>query len=495
MRSFSIPRVVLSVLCSLQFAPAQEEQPRQQRPVNVIFLLVDDWGWRDAGCFGSDLYQTPNIDRLAAKGMKFTNAYAACTVCSPTRAAAMTGMYPARTHVTDWIPGHARRNAKMLPPKWTQHLEHRHSTIAEILHGAKYRTAHVGKWHLTPRSSDPKVVGVYYPERHGFDVNIAGNQWGAPGSYHWPFVRKRRNRPAIEGLQARVANFPKGGKKGDYLTDTLTEHALRFIEENAKGSFFLYFPYYNVHTPIQGRADLTKRYRDILAKRSEKGGDHTNAAYAAMVTAVDESVGRILATLTRLGIEDRTVVILTGDNGGLDRKGNPTENAPLRAGKGSAYEGGVRVPCVIHAPGITKPGSVSDEPIITVDFYPTIQALTGVKGVAAHNASVDGMSLLPVMKDATAKLDRDAIYWHYPHYHPGGATPYSAIRSRDWKLVEFYEGNRAELFHLSEDIGETKDLAAAMPERAASMRKRLEAWRKSVGAQSPRKNPKAKRGE
>jgi arylsulfatase A len=482
-----------AVLCWNDSGFAQESAKEPSpHAVNVIFLLVDDWGWRDAGCFGSDLYQTPNIDRLAAKGMKFTDAYAACTVCSPTRAAAMTGMYPARTHVTDWIPGHGRRKAKLLPPEWTKHLEHRHATIAEILKSSGFHTAHVGKWHLTPRSPDPKVVAPFYPERHGFDVNIAGNQWGAPGSYHWPFTRARRNRAAPKGLQARVANFPQGGQKGDYLTDTLTSHAVAFIEKHASEPFFLYFPYYNVHTPIQGRADLTKRYREILTNRSEKGR-HRNAAYAAMVTAVDESVGRIVATLARLGIEDRTVIVLTGDNGGLDRKGNPTENAPLRAGKGSAYEGGVRVPCIVRAPGITRPGSVSHEPIITVDFYPTIQALTGVEGDASHNAGLDGMSLLPVLKDADAELARDAIYWHYPHYHPGGATPYSAVRERDWKLVEFYEDGRAELFHLSEAIGETRDLAAEKPDRVKAMRGRLESWRKRVGAQPPRQNPNAKR--
>lgn len=480
-------RLVFAATLSAVLLPspvlAQDEPPK-----NVIFLLVDDWGWRDASCYGSDLYRTPNIDRLAARGMRFTDAYAACTVCSPTRAAAMTGMYPARTRVTDWIPGHRRRRAPLAPPNWTQRLEHRHTTIAEALRAAGYRTAHLGKWHLTPRSPELSVVEPHDPVHHGFEVNIAGNQWGAPGSYHWPFQRKKG-----KALGRRVRNFPAGGGKGDYLTDTLTDHAVRLIEEFRDKPFFLYLPYYNVHTPIQGRADLVQRYREVL--QDDRQRQHTNAAYAAMVTAVDESVGRIVKAVERLGLTDRTMIILTGDNGGLDRRGNPTENAPLRAGKGSAYEGGVRVPCVIYAPGATHPGAVSAEPVITVDFYPTILAWTGAAGTEAHNAALDGQDLAPVLQDGSAQLARDAIYWHYPHYHPGGAKPYSAIRRRDWKLIEFQEDGRTELYHLAKDLGESKDLATEHPERTKALRDQLHAWRKHVDAQPARPNPGFKRNK
>ncbi|MCP3920381.1 MAG: sulfatase [bacterium] len=451
----------------------------QQRATNVVFLLVDDWGWRDAGCFGSDLYETPNIDRLAAGGMKFTSAYAACTVCSPTRAAAMTGMYPARTRVTDWIPGHGREDAPLAPPDWTQRLELHHTTIAEALRGAGYRTAHIGKWHLTPRSTDPAVVEPYYPEHHGFEINVAGNQWGAPGSYHWPYSRKnRKTKQTAPGLGARLANFPTGGEEGDYLTDTLTDHALRVIGDFEDEPFFLYLPYYAVHTPIQGRRDLTQRYEELLKKDSER--QHKNAGYAALVTAVDESVGRIMLALEQSGIADDTAIILTGDNGGLSRV---TDNAPLRAGKGSAYEGGVRVPCIVRAPGVTQPGTTSDEPVITVDFYPTILAWTGAKGSVVHNAAVDGVDLTPLMRDPDEQLQREAIYWHYPHYHPGGAEPYSAIRMRDWKLIEFQQDGRMELYDLSQDIAESTDIAAKNPERAKKLRDHLHGWRAGIRAQ------------
>jgi len=466
-------RLALAALSLLAAAHAQAE-----RPPNVIFLLVDDWGWRDAACCGSDLYETPNIDRLASRGLKFTNAYSACTVCSPTRSAVMTGMYPARTHLTDWIPGHRRKNAPLRPPKWTQRLELRYTTIAEALHASGYRTAHVGKWHLTPRSDDLSVVEPYYPQHQGFDINIAGNQWGQPGSYHWPFARKK-----AKGLRRQLQNFPKGGKEGDYLTDMLTDHAIEFIEQSKDKPFFLYFAYYAVHTPLQGRTDLVARYKErLMDKRARK---HKNPVYAAMVTAVDESVGRIVATLDRLGLADHTILVLTGDNGGLERpRGRgPTDNAPARAGKGSAYEGGVRVPCFVKVPGLTKPGGICNEPVITADFYPTILELTGTPGNAEHNKNVDGLSLVPLFKDPSTQLARDAIYWHYPHYHPGGAEPYGAIRMRDWKLIEFQYMDRVELYHLSEDISESKDLAPEMPDKTAELRNALHAWRKRVGAQ------------
>lgn len=445
-----------------------------QRP-NVIVMLVDDWGWTDAGCFGSDLYQTPNIDRLAARGMKFTSGYAACTVCSPTRASMMTGMYPARTHVTDWIPGHVRKNAAMQVPDWTQRLELGHTTIAEAMRAAGYHTAHVGKWHLTPRSNDPAVIEPYYPQHQGFDINIAGNQWGSPGSYYYPYHRGKADAPS-----AHTVNFPADVPQGRYLTDMLADQALDLIKRWGDEPFFMYWAFYAVHTPLQGRPDLVDKYRQIIKPNMQ----HNNADYAAMVTAVDEALGRLVDQLDKQGIADRTVIILTGDNGGLILgKHPPTNNAPLRAGKGSAYEGGVRVPTIILWPGVTKPGSVCDEPVITTDYYPTILDIVRVPGDAKHNANVDGLSLVPLLKNPEAQLDRDAIYWHYPHYHPGGAAPYAAIRARDWRLVEFYEDDHVELYNLADDTGEKHDLSKSNPSKTTELRDKLHAWQQSVGAQ------------
>lgn len=457
--------------------------PASDPPPNFLVLLVDDLGWTDLGCFGSDFYETPEIDRLAADGVRFTHGYAACTVCSPTRAALLTGQYPGRTNVTDWIPGHQRPKGKLRPPDWTMKLEHRHTTLAEALSAGGYRTAHVGKWHLMPRL-EPDAMMDFAPERHGFERNIAGNEWGAPGSYFHPYERSNGQ---------KVYPLPSGGEDGDYLTDRLTDEALGILEEYREEPFLLYFPYYTVHTPIQAKAEDEGRFKDAVdaAKR------HRNPAYAGMLAALDRSVGRLRAKLDELGIADRTVIVFTGDNGGLDRKGpdgrmgNPTENEPLRAGKGSAYEGGVRTPTIYYWPGVTRAGLVSAEPVITVDVYPTVLDIAGVEGDPEHNRLVDGVSLAGILRDPEAPLDRETLYWHYPHYHNGGATPYSAIRDGDWRLVHFYEDGRTELYNLAEDVGEATDLAAAMPDKAAELRAKLDAWRAEVGAQEPLPNPDA----
>lgn len=442
------------LLLSLASNPAAADAPR---PPNVIFILIDDLGWTDVGCFGSDLYETPNIDRLAREGMKFTDGYAACTVCSPTRAALMTGKYPARLHLTDWIPGHKRPNAKLAIPDWTQYLPREEVTIASALKHAGYATCHIGKWHLGTKTQG-------WPDAHGFDHNIGGTHQGQPPSYFSPYK--------IPSL--------KDGPPGEYLTDRLTDEALRFIESSKDQPFFLYLPHYGVHTPLQAKKDLVAKYR----QRIKPGMRHTNADYAAMIASVDQSVGLITAKLADLGLADRTIVFFTGDNGGLLRS---TSNAPLRAGKGSAYEGGVRVPLIVKWPGVTAPGGICHEPVITLDFYPTILQMAGTSGDAKHNAKVDGVSIVPLLKDPKAKLRRDAIYWHYPHYHPGGATPYGAVRAGDWKLIEFYEDDHVELYNLKDDIGEKQDLAAKLPDKTAELRKRLHTWRQTVGAQIPTK--------
>jgi arylsulfatase A len=441
------------------------------RPPNIVFFLIDDWGWTDAACFGSKLYETPNIDRLAAQGMKFTQAYSACTVCSPTRAAVLTGKYPARLHITDWIAGHRRPNAKLKIPDWRMQLPLEESTIAEELKARGYTTGSFGKWHLGNEA--------YYPEHHGFDVNVGGCNMGSPGAYFPPY---------------RIPTI-KNEQPGEFLSDRLTRDAMAFMETNREKPFFVYIPHYAVHQPIAGKPEVIAKYK----KKLESGQyTHTNAVYAALVESVDDSVGAIMKKLAQLKLEENTIIVLTGDNGGLSGTVNaqgwrpgPTRNDPLRLGKGSAYEGGTRVPQVIKWPGVTKPGSVNDTPVISVDFYPTLlDAADGSRtaGAARARPAVDGESLVPLLK-GSGRLKRDTIYWHYPHYHPGSATPYSAVREGDYKLIHFFEDDHVELYNLKADIGEKNDLAKTDAKRAAALRAKLNAWRTEVGAQLPTKNP------
>jgi len=422
---------------------------------NVIVVLVDDYGWTDAACFGSRYYQTPNIDRLAKDGMRFTNGYAACTVCSPTRAALLTGQYPARLHLTDWIAGHNRPFAKLKIPDWTQQLELSTVTIAERLKSAGYATASIGKWHLGNET--------HFPEQHGFDLNVGGYHKGQPPSYHAPY---------------KIPTMAEG-PAGEFLTDREALEAEKFITANKDRPFFLYLPHYAVHTPIQAKAAVIAKYQAI----DSSGMTHTKPEYAALVESVDDAMGHIRATLDKLGIAERTIIIFTGDNGGLL---GPTSNKPLRVGKGSAYEGGVRVPWIIHWPGVIKPASESAAPIMTIDIHPTVLAMTGVAADTAQ--PLDGISLAEHLRGGSVPA-RDALFWHYPHYHPGGATPYSALRMDDWKLIHFYEDGRDELYHLGTDLSETSDVAQKETTRATAMRMRLDQWLASVGAQLPTPNP------
>jgi arylsulfatase A-like enzyme len=421
---------------------------------NIILCLIDDLGWTDLGCFGSDYYRTPNIDRFSAQSMKFTDAHSACTVCSPSRAGIMTGKYPARLHITDYIPGEQHPYAKLKVPDWTQHLPLEERTMAEMLKPLGYRTQHIGKWHL---GNEP-----FYPEHQGFDGNIGGTFRGQPPSYFSPY--------GIETLP--------DGPKGEYLTDREGNEALKFIEANRSAPFFLYLAHYAVHNPLQPKPDLLAR-----AKSRPPGARHKNAAYAAMIESVDENFGKVLAKVDELGIASRTVVIFMSDNGGLIQN---TVNSPLRAGKGSAYEGGVRVPLMIRWPGHTRAASTCDTPVIGIDLYPTVLEMTGA--TRERGQVIDGESIAGLCNGARG-LKRDAIFWHYPHYHAGGATPHSAIRQGPWRLVQFQEDNRVELYNLAQDISETQDLAGREPDRAKRMKQRLEEWRRSVGAQMALPNP------
>jgi len=455
----------LLLLAACARAAASAEGRSDVSP-NVVLILADDLGWTDLGCYGSDLYETPNLDRLARGGMKFTQSYSACTVCSPTRAALMTGKYPARLHITDWIPGAMPDNPKLLVPDWTRFLPHTETTLAEVFQSAGYATATIGKWHLGTEE--------YYPQTHGFDVNIAGTDKPQPPTYFAPW---------------RIPTLAEG-PVGAYLTDALGEEAVKFIESTKDRPFFLYLPHYAVHTPIQGRADLVEKYRAKL----KPGLTHANPAYAAMVESLDAAVGRVLAKLEELQLADRTIVVFTADNGGLITNGT-TSNKPLRYGKASAYEGGIRVPLIVHWPGVTRPGSTSDTPVITMDLFPTLLEIAD--RAAPHEpsdtgvAGRDGISLVPLLRQ-TGELHRDELFWHYPHhqhYQLGGATPYGAIRAGDFKLIEFFNDGHIELYNIREDIGEERDLAAAMPRKAEELRARLRAWRLEVGAQMPTPNP------
>ena len=322
------------------------------------------------------------------------------------------------------------------------------SNIARVLKGAGYTSASIGKWHLGPAPC--------WPEKQGFDLNVAGCHRGQPPSYFSPYK--------IETLTE--------GPKGEFLSDRLTTEALQFIEQNKDRPFFLYLPHYAVHTPLQARPEVVSKYK---AKADPKAAHH-NSVYAGLVESVDDSVGRLLDKLDELKLSENTIVVFTSDNGGLI---GSTSNAPLRAGKGSAYEGGVRVPLIVKWPGVAQAGAVCDTPVISADFYPTILAITGASAPASH--AVDGESITPLLKQS-GPLNRDALYWHYPHYHPGGATPYSAVRQGDFRLVEFHDDGHVELFDLKTDLGETRDLAAELPEKAAALRKKLHAWRREVGA-------------
>jgi arylsulfatase A-like enzyme len=433
------------------------------RKPNIVFILVDDMGWADGACFGSKFYQTPQIDAFAKAGVRFTSAYAACAVCSPTRAALMTGKYPARLHVTDWIPGSMPDNPKLLVPAWTKYLPLEETTIAEAFKAAGYATASIGKWHLGTAGSDQ-----YYPEKQGFDVNIAGTDKPQPSTYYAPY---------------NIPTLKPEGKPGEYLTDRLGDEAVKWIESVKDKPFFLYLPHFAVHLPLQGRADLTAKYE----KKIREGLNHKNAAYAAMNESLDTAVGRVRAKLAELKLTEKTIVIFTSDNGG---RVPTTSNVPLRVGKASAYEGGVRVPLIVYWPGVTKPGSVSDAPVITMDLFPTVVEMAGLPAAAAKTA-VDGTSFASVLR-GSGKPTRDTMFWHYPHhqhYQLGGAMPYGAIRSGDFKLVEFFNDMHVELYNIKADIGEKHDLAKSNPQKTAELRTRLHAWRTEVGAQMPTPNP------
>ncbi len=458
---------------------------RPKKKLNFVFILIDDLGWTDLGCYGSSFYETPNIDRLASEGMRFTEAYAACPVCSPTRGSIMAGKYPARLGITQWIGGSQK------PTEYADRLELEEVTIAEVLKGQGYATGFVGKWHLSTRDAETRAN--FYPDKQGFDVNIGGDWSGAPPTYFYPY--KKRNR-ALEEM-------PPGGEAGEYLTDRLTDESLKFIEANKDRPFLLYLSHYAVHTPIESKQTLTDKYKAKAEKLPAPDAQRfagvygryktrlvqDNPAYAGMVQSVDESIGRVMKKLEESGVAGNTAVIFMSDNGGLStvpREG-PTANLPLRAGKGWLYEGGIREPMFIKCPSVVKEGSVCDEPVTSTDFYPTMLEMAGLGLMPEQH--IDGVSLMPLLKNK-GRLERKAIYWHYPHYHGSGNRPSGAVRAGDYKLIEWYEDNSVELYNLKSDIGEKHDLAKEMPEKAAELKGMLAKWLKQMNAKMPASGPR-----
>ncbi len=449
------------------------------RKPNIVLILADDLGWSDLACYGADLHETPHIDRLAHEGVRFTQAYATGPVCSPTRAALLTGKHPARLHMTIWSEGSLKgpTDRKLLQALSLHDLPHSETTLAKHLQSAGYLTAIVGKWHLGDAN--------HAPETHGFEVNIGGTHWGAPHTFFWPYRGTGRF-----GSEFRYVPHLEFGQPGEYLTDRLTDEALRVIDHAGDKPFFLYLAHHAPHTPIEARPDDVENFR----KRLRPEMRHQNPVYAAMVKSLDDSVGRVMSHLEQRGLDKHTLIIFTSDNGGyigIDKRSGydvpVTDNFPLRSGKGSCYEGGLRVPLIVNWPGTASSGGVCNESVVLTDLFPT---LADAAGVLLPTGSVqDGQNLSPLLITPTAQLDRDALFFHFPHYyHAPPTTPVSAVRAGDWKLLEYLEDNRIELYNLKDDPSEKTNLAAEIPEKTAELQQRLYAWRQNVAAQMPTPN-------
>ncbi len=451
-------RIAFALLLGLVSATAEAE-----RPPNIVFILADDLGWTDLGVQGSAYYETPHIDALAAEGMRFTS-YHNCQNCTPTRAALMSGQYGARTGVytVGGIDRFAWQTRTLRPVDNITQLPLDRITVAQALKNVGYVTGLFGKWHIGEQ-------GPYHPARRGFDEAIVSM------GKHYDFETS----PTTDYSQ------------GQYLADFLTDKAVDFLQRHRDEPFFLYLPHFAVHSPLEAKPELIDKFKD-----KPPSGGHANPTYAAMIASVDESVGRILETLDELGLAENTVVLFSSDNGGVGgyqregigrRAGDTTDNAPLRSGKGSLYEGGTRVPFMVRWPHVVKPGATCDIPAIHVDLYPTLLEIAG--GAPPSNYVLDGESLVPLMR-GTGSLEREAIYQHFPGYLGSGpgkwrTTPVGLIQIEDWKLMEFYEDRHVELYHLRDDIGETKNLAEKMPERTRQMREKLAAWRQQIQAPMP----------
>jgi arylsulfatase A-like enzyme len=475
-----MPRLALVLTLALVGALSTKAHAAD-KPLNFVFIMADDLGQRDLGCYGSTFYETPNLDRLAREGARFTDAYAACPVCSPTRASIMAGQWPQRTGITDYIgapttPDAWKRNTKLLPAPYADRLALDTPTLAKAMKAAGYATFFAGKWHLGPEG--------WWPENQGFDHNLGGNDRGGPYGgkrYFSPYGNPRLT----------------DGPDGEHLPDRLATETANFITANRDRPFFAYYSFYDVHTPLMARPDLQKKYEEkrIRLGLTEKWGREgerdvrlvqEHAIYAAMVEAMDLAVGKVLAKLDELGLRENTLVIFTSDNGGLSTsEGWPTSNLPLRAGKGWMYEGGIREPLLVRWPAQVKAGSVIDVPVSSPDFFPTLLEAAGAK--PAPSQVIDGISLVPILRGQ--RPPERALFWHYPHYGNQGGAPAAAIRRGPWKLIHWFEDDRVELFNVATDLAETTDLAAREPARVAALKSELAAWQRQVGAKFPIPNP------
>jgi arylsulfatase A-like enzyme len=453
---------------------------------NFLFFLVDDLGWTDLGCYGSSFYDTPEIDKFAKTAMRFTEAYAACPVCSPTRASIMTGKYPARMKTTDWfgapqpynVENHWTKDKPLLPAEYVDHMPLEEVTIAEALKENGYSTFFAGKWHLGGEG--------YYPEDQGFDINKGGWEKGGPwggNKYFSPYGNPK------------LADGPEG----EHLPERLARETIDFISSHKNEPFFAYLSFYSVHIPLMGRADLVERFdkkAQSLNYTTPKFIPITNnlwrqvqdhAVYAAMVKAMDEAVGKVLRALDSLDLSEHTIVLFMSDNGGLaTSEGYPTTNLPLKAGKGWLYEGGIREPMLVRWPGVAEPNGTCSWPVISTDFYPTILDIAGIPLNPSQH--MDGLSLVPLLKGDTL-LERCDLYWHYPHYGNQGGSPGSVIRDGKYKLIEFFEDEHLELYNIENDIGENHNLINTYPEIADSLYEKLKRWRLQVHAMYPAPNP------
>jgi arylsulfatase A-like enzyme len=464
----------ISVLITYSVAHAQ---PQKQ---NIVFFLVDDLGWTDVEPFGTSFYETPNIKKLAQESMIFTNAYAACPVCSPTRASILTGKYPVATGLTNFIeaertqPVQWSRNTPIIPPTNKDRLSLDEITLAEALKTAGYKTFFTGKWHLGPEG--------FWPENQGFDFNLGGHHAGQPKSYFSPYKNPRLS----------------DGPEGEHLPDRLAQETVKFISSNKGNPFFVYFSFYSVHTPLKARKDLVDKYEEKKVRLNlqdtfSREGDRklrivqSHTTYAAMVEAMDEAVGKVIRGLKEQGVYDRTMIVFFSDNGGLSTsEGHPTANLPLRAGKGWLYEGGIRVPLIIKWPGITSAGSICQVPVISNDFFPTFMNAAGVPTHTGQHTG--GVNMLPLLMGKTNQ--KRALFWHYPHYSNQGGSPGSAIREGDWKLIRWHETGKEELYNLKQDIGEKNDLFVRDVKIARKLSSKLDDWLKNEHAVLPQKNPK-----
>ena len=442
-------------LCTLGIALCAAPQP------NIVVIMADDLGWRDLHCYGNEQIDTPFLDQLAAEGMRFTDAYAAAPVCSPTRAAMMTGLAPARLRLTNHAPGNpdgfALPGSDLQEPETVRHLALSYTTIAERLSAAGYATGHVGKWHLSyvnPRGSAQRDQRELYPEKQGFDVNIGGNSSGGPPSYFSPY----RN-PAL-----------KDGAAGEYLPSRLADEAMNFVRSNRGRPFFLNWWPYSVHYPMQAPAELIAKYR----QRQEV----KDPVYAAMIEGMDAAIGRFLKQLDEAGLRDNTLILFKSDNGGYSG-----DNRPLRGFKGTLYEGGLRVPWIVRWPGRVPAGSICATPVISTDCYPTLLEAAGVQPVPG--STLDGRSLIPLFEQKPG-FDRDAIFFHYPNYafHKKNRLG-SAMRAGDFKLITYYDNGELELYRLSSDIGEEVNLSQQHPEIVRQLKDKLDAWLRQTDARLP----------